>query len=307
VKSYRGIVRGLSISFALSLCLCVAGRAQEKALAVAVEPASAADPAMDAAPAPAKDTSTQVTATTPLPPNGADDATDGKWHIYNMSYTWLPGINGTVGVFGHNTSVHVSPADLVSNATFAIQDAFVPSYKRFSIPIDFIWMRLNASKPISFDPRYQINAKVTESIFTPKVAILLVDTPMLKLYGTEGLRMWHIGNTLTFTPPLTTGPGQYSAANWVDFSTGARGVMALSPKAGIEILGDAGKGGASLDYQVAGILDYQIYKFFGRELKKKIVLQAGWRYMTIHYQGGSQFIYHTSMSGFVIGATTRYR
>jgi hypothetical protein len=320
MKVYRAVFSGVFISFVLSLLLCATGKAQEKALSVVVKPAMAAMPdapdavGSDAAVADAAVpegqqavSTTSVTATTPLPPNGAEDTTDGKWHIYNTGYTWLPGINGTVGLLGHNTSVHVSPGDLVSNASFAFQDAFTPSYKRIQIPIDFIWMRLNADKPISFDPRYQLHAKATISIFTPKLAVLVVDKPGLKLYGTLGLRQWHLGNTLTFNPALTTGPGLYSAANWVDFEAGARGALMFTPKAGIEILGDAGKGGANLDYQVAGMLDYQIYKFLKWELKKKVVLQAGWRYMTLHYRGGSQFIWDTSMSGVVFGATTRYR
>jgi hypothetical protein len=48
-----------------------------------------------------------------------------------------------------------------------------------------------------------------------------------------------------------------------------------SSKASIDILGDAGEGGATLDYQIAGFVNYQV--------KPKIALQGGWRYLTVHY------------------------
>lgn len=58
-------------------------------------------------------------------------------------------------------------------------------------------------------------------------------------------------------------------------------------------------GGANLDYQVAGLANYQF--------KPKISLQAGWRYLTVHYQGNNQFFLNTSMSGAVLGATYKFR
>jgi hypothetical protein len=75
----------------------------------------------------------------------------------------------------------------------------------------------------------------------------------------------------------------------------------------IDILGDAGAGGANLDYQVAGFANYQF--------KPKISLQAGWRYLTVHYQGNDQFLFNASMSGMfnasmsgmVFGATYKFR
>ena len=43
----------------------------------------------------------------------------------------------------------------------------------------------------------------------------------------------------------------------------------------MNILGDGGEGGATLDYQVGGILSYQ--------LKPNLSMQEGWRYLTVHY------------------------
>jgi hypothetical protein len=61
------------------------------------------------------------------------------------------------------------------------------------------------------------------------------------------------------------------------------------------VLGDAGAGGANLDYQVLGALGYK--------LKPRIILQAGWRYLDVNYRPRSTFVYDTVTSGLILGAT----
>ncbi len=88
-------------------------------------------------------------------------------------------------------------------------------------------------------------------------------------------------------------------ANWADFAAGSKIVVPVSQKAWIDILGDAGAGGANLDYQVAGFANYPF--------KPKISLRAGWGYLTVHYQGNDQFPSNASMSGMLFGATYKFR
>lgn len=71
--------------------------------------------------------------------------------------------------------------------------------------------------------------------------------------------------------------------------------MALSPKATIMVLGDAGGGGANLDYQVAGLLGYKV--------KPNIIMQAGWRYLDVNYRPSSNFVYDAAQSGLLLGVT----
>jgi hypothetical protein len=81
---------------------------------------------------------------------------------------------------------------------------------------------------------------------------------------------------------------------------GGRFSVPLSQKIWIDILGDAGGGGANLDYQVVGVANYQ--------WNKKLSLLAGWRYLTVHYQGSSrQFLFDASMSGMLFGGIYRFR
>jgi hypothetical protein len=116
---------------------------------------------------------------------------------------------------------------------------------------------------------------------------------MIKVDGNIGIRYFHLGTTLTFVPGTYVGP-IYQSANWVDVVSGARIQAALSPKMKVTILGDAGAGGANLDYQLGAFLGYKV--------KRNIDLQAGWRYLAVNYRPQSTFVYDTVTSGILIGA-----
>jgi hypothetical protein len=293
LKNRRLLVQALLCGFALVAFCGSAALAQETAQLTQ----NAADTLVDAPTAPQAAGSPQTSANTATQP--FDDTSDSKWHIYSVGYLYLPGVHGELGVLGYNTGFKASVGDLLSNFRFGIMGAFVPAYNRWSIPTDFLWLRLKDDRTLAFNSAYSIQAKATESIFTPKVAYLVVRSPKAKVYGTAGLRYWHLGTTLNLQPPLPNGSGVHQSANWADFVAGARFNFPLSEKVSIDILGDAGAGGASLDYQAASFLNYQ--------WKPKIVLQGGWRYMTVHYQGNDQFLFNMTMNGAIFGATYRFR
>jgi opacity protein-like surface antigen len=160
-----------------------------------------------------------------------------------------------------------------------------------------MWMRLKDSKAIPFAPGYSVQALLNQSIITPKVSYLLVNNPKIKIYGTAGPRIWHVGTTFSLSPTIL-GRSLYNGTSWVDFVAGGRFSLPLGSKASVDILGDAGEGGATLDYQVAGFLNYQV--------KPKLSAQAGWRYLTVHY-GNNGNLMNASIQGIVIGATYKFK
>lgn len=81
-------------------------------------------------------------------------------------------------------------------------------------------------------------------------------------------------------------------------SWAADSVFLLAPRASVDALGDAGEGGATLDYQVAGLLSYQV--------KPKLSLEGGWRYLTVHY-GNNENVFNASIQGIALGATYKFR
>jgi hypothetical protein len=227
-------------------------------------------------------------------PATASDPND-VWHFALAPYLWFAGMHGTVGARGYDASVHASFGDIFNYLNMGIMVAAEPRYKKFSAPVDFIWMKLSDDKSLPFQiGPTNIKTKINEDLLTPKGAYRLVDGKMIKVDGNVGIRYFHLGTTLTFVPGTYVSP-QYQSANWVDVVSGARIQAALSPKVTVTILGDAGAGGADLDYQIGAFLGYKV--------KRNVNLQAGWRYLAVDYRPQSTFVYDVDTSGLLIGAT----
>jgi hypothetical protein len=286
----------LTFGTSLALVLCAPVLAQQSA-DIAEQSADLNAPDQTGSdPAPQKATAAQTSSGTGWASSDAD-LTDNRWHYYGTGYIWFPGIHGTVGVRGFETSVHVSASEIFSNFRGGLVGAFIPSYNRFSVPIDFMWMRLKDSKAIPFAPAYSVQALLNFSIATPKVAYLLVNSPKIKIYATAGPRIWHQGTTLNLTPTIA-GRNLYAGTTWTDFVAGGRFSVPLGSKASVNVLGDAGEGGATLDYQVAGFVNYQF--------NPKWTLQGGWRYLTVNYGNNGNLI-NATIQGIVLGATYKFK
>jgi hypothetical protein len=225
-------------------------------------------------------------------PTSAASSNDG-WHLAISPYIWFAGMHGNVGARGHEASAHASFGDVFKYLNFGLMGAVEARYNRIVIPVDFMWMKLSDDKalPVEFGPT-SVKVKINEDILTPKIGYRVIDTGKLTVDGLVGFRYWHLGNTLTLEPQIAN--GFYASANWVDMLGGAKIQAALSPKAVVTILGDAGGGQANTDYQIAGLLGYKL---------KKVILQAGWRYMYVNYRPSSTFVYQAAMSGLILGVT----
>jgi hypothetical protein len=265
--------RGFSVTIvAAALLLCIPAKAQESAdVAVTDDETSASAP--------------QASATMP----------DDKWHFAISPYLWFAGTHGTAGFAGRDTSFHASFGDIFKYLNIGLMAAGEARKERFLFPVDFLWMKLSDDKGLPASPfpgATSIKVKVTQSILTPKAGYRIVDREKMKVDGTLGIRYWHLGENFSFQP---SNLNNSQSANWVDVVAGARFMMPLSPKAVVMVLGDAGAGGATVDYQVAGVLGYRV--------KPTVMLQLGWRYLDVNYRPSSTFIYDGATSGIVLGAT----
>jgi len=221
----------------------------------------------------------------------SSDADQG-WHVDATPYLWFPGMHGTVGALGHESSVHVTARNVLSYFDFGLMGTVEIRYNRVIIPVDFMWVRLKDEKGIPITDAVE-SEKVTlnEDIFTPKVGYRIVAKTRIEADYLIGLRYWHLGTTLTLQPQIAS--GFYGAANWVDVVQGVRFQTFLTPKTALTIAGDAGGGGSKLDYQVVGLLGYKL---------KRVTLQGGWRYLVIHKQHTDRSFADLAMTGVAIGA-----
>ena len=208
-------------------------------------------------------------------------------------YGWFAGVHGTAGVLGHDTGIHIPFSDLFHYLKGIIPIAVEADKGRFVMPIDYLWIKLGDDKalPLTDIGQTSINAHITESILTPKIGYRLLDGEHLKIDALGGIRYWYLGQNLTLEP---IGLGFTKSANWVDGVGGARFILPLGEKAAVNIAGDAGGGGANLDYQVIGLLTYQLTKHLG--------LGLGWRYLDVDYRpSGHQFVWDVAQSGALAG------
>jgi hypothetical protein len=239
-------------------------------------------------------TAQSQSAIAPSPRIDATNPTDQGWHVNVAPYLWFPGVNGTVGAFGHEDSVHVSASDVLSNFNFGLMGAVEIRYNRIIIPVDFMWVRLKDEKGIPItDDVESVKTQLNEYIFTPKVGYRIVGNSRFKTDALFGLRYWHVGTTLTLQPTQVSN-GFSGAANWVDAVAGMRFQAFLTPKVILTIAGDAGGGGSRtrLDYQVVGLLGYKV---------KRVRLEGGWRYLVIHKQHTGESFIDLAMTGVFLG------
>jgi hypothetical protein len=225
-------------------------------------------------------------------------ADDPNWHFTSLSYLWFPGISGTVGAKGYSKSVSVSPSDVLSHFNIGLMGSFEPQYKRWSLPIDFVWAKLSDSQSIIRLPGYSAKATVKEGIFTQKVNYLVVDGKMVKIRATAGVRGWYVSENLNLTPPTPPSFSAGTSQGWADVVGGANFVVPLSPKIAVIIAGDAGGGGANVDYQVAGFANLQI--------KPKWGIGIGYRYLDINYRNSNSAVLDVHESGIVLTLLYKY-
>jgi hypothetical protein len=198
-------------------------------------------------------------------------------------------------------SVHATAGDVLSHFRFGLAGTTEFRKNRMVIPIDVMWVRLQADHALPFPNlgANSANMKVGEVLFTPKIGYRLLEQEKFKVDVTSGIRYWHIGQSLSFSPG-DLGLNFSGSLNWVDPVFGARIQLALSPKVSVGVIGDAGGfgAGANLDYQVVGLLGYQISPKWG--------LQAGYRYLYVDYRSQGN-VFNVTMPGAAFGATYTFK
>ncbi len=228
----------------------------------------------------------------------AGNQADEAWHFAVTPYLWFAGAHGTVGAFGRTAGVHVSASDLLSHLDVGLLGAAEARRKRFLLNGDLLWLRLSDSKALPFPRLAAVSANFTGGllIWTSKLGYRVIDHEKLKVDANAGVRYWHLGEKLNFSPSLL-GLSFSTSQSWADPLVGGRVQVLLSPKASITALGDVGGWGAGSkqDYQVAGILGYR--------LNPRYALQGGYRYLFIDYRGSRSSVVNLVTSGVVVGVT----
>jgi len=218
-------------------------------------------------------------------------------HVSITPYLWFAGVHGTAGVLGHDTSVSAGFGDIFNYLNIGAMGQLEVRYNRVIMPVDFLWMKLSDDKGVPLNDLgvESIKAKMTETMLAPKIGYRVADGKRVKVDALIGIRYWHLSTDLALQPPELGRYGQ--SADWVDAIAGGRIQVAVTPKAFVAIVGDAGGASARSDYQVGGFVGYKI--------TRKCALLIGYRYLSVDYRPNSsaQFVYDVNMPGLMIGAT----
>jgi hypothetical protein len=233
-------------------------------------------------------------------PPQAENAPDDQWHLSVSPYLWFPGTHGTLGAFNRDVGYKASAIDLLSHFRFGLMAAAEARHERVLFPLDMVWIRLRDDRALPFPGLSATSANLKASMFilTPKTGFRVINAEKLKADFLMGLRYWHFGENLQFSPSRL-GLNFSKSQNWVDPLVGGRIEGALSQKSVVTIAGDVGGWGAAsqLEYQIVGLLGYKV--------KPSMTLQAGYRYLYTDYQKGGPAAASNkfALSGIVLGVT----
>ena len=222
---------------------------------------------------------------------------DQNWRLDLTPYLWFAGAHGTVGALGRDASIHASAGDILSHFDFGLMGAADARLGRFLLNGDLIWIRLSDGRALPFPSLNATSAdvRVGQLVWTSKIGYRLIDTTKFKADANVGVRYWHLGQNLSFSPSIF-GLNINRSQSWADIVVGGRVELPLGKKASITALGDVGgwNATAKLDYQFAGLLNLKV--------SPKWTISPGYRYLFVDYRSGSS-IYNTVTSGAVIGLT----
>ena len=234
----------------------------------------------------------------PDPPQQQASSADDSWHFDVAPYIWVPGIHGTVGALGQDASVHVSGSDVLSDFQGGISGLFEARKGRIVIPFDLIYYKIATTQGIPLNDLGQtaVRVGITEGIYTPKIGYRIIDGEHFKVDALFGARIWHEGLSLTLRPSELNAS---RSSNWADAVAGGRFEIFFTPKIWITASGDAGGGGAGLDYQGLGVINFQPKPLFGFFL--------GWRYLDVNYSKFSRgYVFDLAQTGPLAGLNFQF-
>jgi hypothetical protein len=169
--------------------------------------------------------------------------TGGDWQVLVSPYLWFPGIHGTVGAFDREASFSASPIDVLSHFRFGLMGAADARWQRLVLSSDLLWVRLADDKAAAPGPRATTaDVKVSMFMLTPKVGVRLLDEPKIKCDFLTGVRYWHIGLNLNFSPSIRN-LNSSASQDWLDPLVGGRIESLLSVGAGHHRVVAAAAGG----------------------------------------------------------------
>jgi hypothetical protein len=223
---------------------------------------------------------------------------DPQWHFNVSPYLWLLGVDGTVGLAGHEAKVQQSFGDVFSHLKFGAMGLTEVRRKRLGVLLDLLYARVGGQQavPVAGIPS-AVNVKITESTFTlnPDIAYRLYQNDRVSIDALGGIRYRHLGIRIALNPDPIGGSPFSGSNDWADGVGGGRFQVKLTPRIGAFFVGDAGAGGSDLTWQLVTGLGY--------EVGKRTTLNLGYRHEYVDRHGVNNFLFNMTQHGLILGTT----
>jgi hypothetical protein len=227
---------------------------------------------------------------------------ESLWSARLTAYLWAASLSGDVGVRG----LPPADVDVDFNEIFDRIDWFPPPvmlagevrYDRVAFIGDFIYLGVDADGASPGPLPLTADAEMKTMILTFGGSYRVVQDSPITLDLLAGARLWMLDTNLTLTGPLAVRQGGQSEA-WIDPIVGVAGQLQLGGGFALKAEGDVGGFGvgADLDWQVLGVIQYQ--------LDESITLEAGYRYLAVDFDD-NELLFDVAMHGPIIGGSIRF-
>lgn len=221
-------------------------------------------------------------------------------------YTWVPGLNGNIRVFGHDASIDITTRDVlhhVDDVLHALTGLYMGSGElrngKFGLQYDIFYAALDGAKNIGTGPiTGGVDLGFKMSMTTLAANYRFYETQESYLDAIAGIRIMNVETDLA----ITLGPLGISARDgdtWVDPLIGLKGRHNINENWYIK--GSALYGG----FNVSSHSLYDVSAFVGYEWANGIEIYGGWRQAYDSYDNGS-FKWDVTMSGPMMGLTFKF-
>ncbi len=194
------------------------------------------------------------------------------WAFTLAVYSWVPAVDGKVGVRGLTANTHVSMKQVLERLDMAYMGYLEARYQRFGLAVDALYSEFSGSAGYHYGPLSgSLKVKLTQVLVTPKVFYRVVDLPAVSLDLAAGFRWTSLTTDmdlygrLDFKNPYLAPFNQKfhrhtrESRDWVDPIVGLRSVVNLSSRWYLNVEGDIGGFGVSsrLTWQAMGGVGYR--------------------------------------------------
>lgn len=234
----------------------------------------------------------------PVAPSLAQTEVNG-WQFAVSPYLWAAGLSGNTSQFGSPT-IHVSPSfgDVLKNLDFAAMAIGEARYGRLSVFTDLMYTKISIG---SGTPRGVIANRVNVSSETMAglfgVGYSILEDQRGHLDIAVGVRAWKVSTQIAIDGGILAGRTFKDSATWASGMVGLRGRYDLTESFYLTGWGLIGKGGAKLDWDVAGGIGYKV--------NDRISAVLGYRALGVDFRENG-FVFDVVQTGPIAGLVARF-